>query len=346
MVIVFHWIPQAHHFVLPLGSWGVELFFVLSGFLITKILLEDRLIADKSKTSKLTVIKNFVIRRSLRIFPIYYITLFVVLFFDRADITGLGKNWEYFFGYATNLLYFKTQQFNYPMAHLWSLAVEEQFYLIWPWFILFLPFRFILKFLWIAVIFGIGARIVLSFIFLNSTQVTVDVLTPCCFDSFSIGGLFAYYVVHQKNSTDKIISFLNKAGLVSFVIMIFLLITRNNTFSFLHRTLDSIFFLAVIANAFKGLKGFAGIILNNNIMLYIGKISYGVYIYHLITPWLTKVIFTALLKYETLNIGSHFYFSLEDSGKLFIDLCILILTAVASWSLIEKPINKYKYIFK
>src|SRR4051812_1594936 len=73
MVIVYHWMPKRNEFILPLGGWGVELFFVLSGFLITKILLEDRLSAETQQLNKLVVFKNFVIRRSLRIFPLYYL---------------------------------------------------------------------------------------------------------------------------------------------------------------------------------------------------------------------------------------------------------------------------------
>ena len=181
MVIVFHWVPNSHSFILPLGSWGVEMFFVLSGFLITKILLESRRDAEINFVSKGVVIRNFILRRSLRIFPIYYLSLFAILFFDRANVSGLKDNLLYFFGYASNFLYFNTQNFNYPMAHFWSLAVEEQFYLIWPWFILFLPWRFVKLYLFISILFGIATRVVLSKLFFTN-EVTVEVLTPTCFD--------------------------------------------------------------------------------------------------------------------------------------------------------------------
>ena len=223
MVIVFHWSPNSHHFLLPLGSWGVELFFVLSGFLITKILLDDRISAELNGQKKVGVIKNFLLRRCLRIFPIYYLSLIVILIFDRTNVSGLRDHWLYFVGYASNVFYFKTQHFNYTMAHFWSLAVEEQFYLIWPWFVLFLPWKNVKTFFWVFILVGIGSRIILAQLF-STADVTVDVLTPTCFDGFSIGGLFSWYVVKQRQDLEGIIRKINIAGLAAFIIMMVFLI--------------------------------------------------------------------------------------------------------------------------
>ena len=347
MVIVFHWVPNSHSFILPLGSWGVEMFFVLSGFLITKILLESRRDAEINFVSKGVVIRNFILRRSLRIFPIYYLSLFAILFFDRANVSGLKDNLLYFFGYASNFLYFNTQNFNYPMAHFWSLAVEEQFYLIWPWFILFLPWRFVKLYLFISILFGIASRVVLSKLFFTN-EVTVEVLTPTCFDCFSIGGLFSYFVFIKNGEVNQLIKKINIAGIVSFLVMLIFLWTKFNRFSELHRTVDSIFFLAIIANAYKGYIGWVGKMANNKQMIFLGQISYGLYIYHLITPWLTKVFFAVALK-----LKYNLVFKIVDTynnaaliPKFSIDLIVLILVSTLSWHYVEKPINRYKHLFK
>ncbi len=108
------------------GYYGVDLFFVISGFLITNILL-------KQHGSFTANYKNFIGRRILRIFPIYYLTIFILF------ISNYKPSHDFLF-------YFLTYTYNYAWAaldiplnslsHFWSLAVEEQFYLFWPMLIL------------------------------------------------------------------------------------------------------------------------------------------------------------------------------------------------------------------
>lgn len=345
MVIIFHWSPAGHHFLFPIGSWGVELFFVLSGFLITKILLENRLKAEAVGESKLHVLKNFIARRSLRIFPLYYLALAVILIFDRTNISGLKDDLIYFVGYASNFFFFKEQNFNYPMAHFWSLAVEEQFYLVWPWFILFLPKRFLLTFLIVSVFIGIASRMLLSNI-LTYSQVGVDVLTPTCIDCFAVGGLFSYFVT-VKHNLSTVYLFINKIGIASFVLVSVLLITKNNHFSAFMRTFDSLFCLALIVNAYKGITGFAGSVASSKVLIYLGKISYGLYIYHLLTPWLTVIFLNIISRFKSAVIQNitHGYYHSGFFIKFTLDLLILITVASCSWFFIEKPINRYKYLF-
>ncbi|MBS1598804.1 MAG: acyltransferase [Bacteroidetes bacterium] len=114
------------------GRFGVDLFFVLSGFLITSILLQER---KNSNESKLYVIRNFFVRRILRIFPIYYLFIFFVA---SIHYPFVKDHLIWILSYTSNILVYK-QQLWYPMSHTWSLAVEEQFYLIWPWLIVFVP---------------------------------------------------------------------------------------------------------------------------------------------------------------------------------------------------------------
>ena len=114
--------------ILRPGYLGVGLFFVLSGFLITRILMYNR---DRGVS-----LKSFYIKRSARIFPIYYLTIIAVAFFQPGTYLWFHalylNNIPYFFGSGPN-----------PIGHSWSLAVEEHFYLAWPLIITFVPLRWL-----------------------------------------------------------------------------------------------------------------------------------------------------------------------------------------------------------
>jgi peptidoglycan/LPS O-acetylase OafA/YrhL len=112
------------------GFQGVLLFFVISGFLITGILLNAR----AAEASPWSVLYAFYARRFLRIFPIYYAVLFVALAVGFPSVRD-AIGWH--LAYLSNW-YFAYQGFD-KVSHLWSLAVEEQFYLVWPWLVLLVP---------------------------------------------------------------------------------------------------------------------------------------------------------------------------------------------------------------
>lgn len=111
--------------VLP-GYLGVDIFFVLSGFLITRILLADR--------ARGKPLRSFLLRRMVRIFPIYYLLLLIVAFWRG------GPELPWCFAYLGNF-YFPFHEGGGPLEHTWSLAVEEHFYLVWPVLVYLLPRR-------------------------------------------------------------------------------------------------------------------------------------------------------------------------------------------------------------
>ena len=113
------------------GQYGVSLFFVISGFLITTLLLREQM------TSGTISLKNFYIRRTLRIFPLYYATLFiyialVVLTSHGPERGAFFHNLPWFFTYTNNWFVDKDAGEHVTFAFAWSLATEEQFYLCWP----------------------------------------------------------------------------------------------------------------------------------------------------------------------------------------------------------------------
>ena len=127
------WIMCAHFFPYPFFKFGwisLEVFFVLSGFLITKVILNS--------VERPHYFRNFYARRALRIFPIYYLFLtvfFLVLlvFTKKESYQYLRNNYLYYFVYLQNFLFvFKGLEPENYLSHLWSLAMEEQFYFLWP----------------------------------------------------------------------------------------------------------------------------------------------------------------------------------------------------------------------
>lgn len=159
-VVVFHFFPK----VLPGGFVGVDVFFVISGFLITGII-------DRELASRTFTIRKFYARRARRIFPALLVMLVSVLaagqlFLLHAEFLPLLDSMVAGIAFVSNIFYWQTANYfdgeavTKPLLHLWSLGVEEQFYLVWPLFLLLLPTartsRMVLVGLAIAVSFAVN----------------------------------------------------------------------------------------------------------------------------------------------------------------------------------------------
>jgi peptidoglycan/LPS O-acetylase OafA/YrhL len=170
---------------LPLARLGVQLFFVLSGFLITGILLvaRERVSCGESRTFEL---RQFFARRFLRIFPLYYA---VVIGAALIGIQGFSGPLLWHLTYLTNVYNAMTGQWAGASAHLWTLSVEEQFYLVWPWIILLTPRRWLTVVITMIVAFGPLFRSAL--VILGWSQMALYTLTPSSLDAFGCGALLA-----------------------------------------------------------------------------------------------------------------------------------------------------------
>ncbi len=169
------------------GSRGVDLFFVLSGFLITGILLRSK--------EKPAYFRNFFARRSLRIFPLYFVSLALFLYvipwmvgtseFDRPHDLRL-----YLMTYSTNLYMSWVNEWCFgPMDHFWSLAVEEHFYLVWPFIVLSFSPKGLLRFCIFSLVLIVAIRSVTAVF--AGTDVAVDVFTPFRADALLMGAMLA-----------------------------------------------------------------------------------------------------------------------------------------------------------
>jgi peptidoglycan/LPS O-acetylase OafA/YrhL len=177
-----------------LGAYGVDLFFVLSGFLITGILLDSR--------ASPNYFSNFYARRFLRLFPVYYGYLLVVAMaipaLHRAVRTSMpdyGGGWGWYLAYLSNWKPGRGASDPY-LGHFWSLAVEEQFYLLWPATIFFVPRRMLAHSFLGIVTLAIALRIGMAAhgVWWN----TLYRITPARTDALALGALAALAVRNHR----------------------------------------------------------------------------------------------------------------------------------------------------
>ena len=177
-----------HAFNIPLLWSGVDLFFILSGYLITNILMRDR-----ERLSFGTMIGRFYLRRAERILPAYLIFLVLAFFFLRPDLERL---WVYYVFFLQNIPYAFQMVHTFPLFPLWSLAVEQHFYLFWPVLVYYLPRR------WLAPSM-IGLLVAVPVLRglctpLFATSDAIYCLTPFRIDTMAAGALAALVLPHCK----------------------------------------------------------------------------------------------------------------------------------------------------
>ncbi len=338
-VLIEHWwLPISFDFkywingLIPNGGFGVHLFFVLSGFLITTILLQ----AIKNKEAKkMVIIRNFIIRRALRIFPLYYLTIIFLLFIDYPFKEG---SLPYITLYLSNILIYQTKSF-FEFSYSWSLAVEEQFYLIWPWLIVFIKEKHLKIIFIVSILVGVLTTFYTVIILGNWAG---SFLMFSCMQSFGIGGGYAYL----KNN-DKLKHF-SKLIKISVLVALFFHfywafnpeIANKNSFWFL--TINSIISIwiihLIIHNKSLFIKKY---FLENRVLNKIGQISYGIYLFHVVLHF----VYEKLIKWIFNDAGDIQIILLDWKNSYFIKLFLLFFLALVSYQYFEKPILKLKNRF-
>jgi peptidoglycan/LPS O-acetylase OafA/YrhL len=263
------------------GETGVSFFFVLSGFLITYLLLKE-----KELNGKIDV-KSFYIRRSLRIWPLYYFCVifgFFIFPIFKMHYAGTFHETANPILCSTFLNNFDRIQNGNPHALilgvLWSVGVEEQFYLIWPLLFLFTPKKFYgIVFLGVLII-----STVFRTFFLHRTVIdwhTLGVITD-----MAIGGLGAYLILNNikfKNGIENFPkAFISIIYLLAFVFIIFNYQVFSTTFLFIAKRLimASVFILIILEQNFSHHSLFK--IGNWKMISKLGKYTYGLYCLHAI----------------------------------------------------------------
>jgi len=341
-VLIYHFLPQEFFLNSRLhwGPLGVRLFFVLSGFLITGILLRCRELIDLYNQDIGFTIRRFYIRRFLRLIPVYYLTLLATKLIAFNSISKKTLIWH--LTYTSNI-YFSIYPGDVLTSHFWSLSVEEQFYLLWPLVILLLPRRYLLIAIILTTLTGPFFRILMILAGLTNGN-RENILTFACFDSLGIGALLAFCSQNQdqlKQTKKYICSFCFWVGIPLFVALNWVGIPHidDSIAVFLGVALAplsaSMFFLWLIDRAARGFNGLIGLTLEFPPLVYLGKISYGIYVYHL------------LVHYALAQISTYLGLPLIDlvGIKFIVNTVITIIVAILSWQFLEKPINALKRNF-
>jgi peptidoglycan/LPS O-acetylase OafA/YrhL len=293
LVVFYHNFGFINYFFF--GWLGVDLFFVLSGFLITDILLKT--FGNKN------YLRNFYTRRVLRIFPLYYLSLIIFLLIlprvpDIAiDLSYYTQHQWWLWTYLQNWLYIlKPTDSTNALHHFWSLAVEEQFYLLWPLAILILK-----KPKYLLLLMGVLLLLVMVFRFFIWTFRIEDLAyfnlyTFSRIDGICIGCMLS--LVQRIN-----VGFLKKytpAIVFAMAAMNFIFYFFNRRFHFtfpylaiVGYTTFAMLFALLINEAVTQQTRIINFVFNNGILKFFGKISYGLYIYHwpvylLLSPYLIK----------------------------------------------------------
>ena len=346
-VILSHWFPKGIADKFGSGAIGVDIFFVLSGFLITRILIVERLKyeLEPHACSRLKGIKNFIVRRSLRIFPIYYLLLFLLIIFNKQLPNPVSQDWEWYFFYMQNTLFFINQAWpGGKLSHLWSLAVEEQFYVFWPWLILFVSRKWLLKSIVISFFIGIVSVYWLT-MFKGGTM--AGLVTPSCMHAFAAGGVLAYFHIKKGGDFFHLKYYFLVPALFSFC---YLLLGLNGVLPLFidTRTIVSIIMLGMISAILINPNSILAIhILGNPILVFLGKISYGVYLFHNFIPTLLNSLLHLLNKRNIEILSMTYNSQLNEQSILFyfISFLILLLISLISFYFFESKIQKFKIYF-
>lgn len=262
-----------------LASFGVTMFFALSGFLITYLLL-----VEKQKT-QMIAIRKFYIRRALRIWPLYYFYLIAVIFIIGFEINNY--TWMYFFllpniPFALNASTVVSATLPY-LAHYWSVGVEEQFYAFWPWLI-----RRSKKICRSLVIFAfsfLSLKIILTF--LHAPAIIMTLLHYTRFGCLAMGGIAAYLLIEKDNLFIK--TFQNKISeLTAWGIFGLIAVNKFHLFSIIDHEIVTVATLIIIINQVNNPNRL--ISLENRVLDYFGKISYGLYIYNPLLIYLVSIV--------------------------------------------------------
>ncbi|MBN8822480.1 MULTISPECIES: acyltransferase [unclassified Spirosoma] len=351
LVLFDHWTME--HIELPvgaLGALGVTIFFVLSGFLITRILLSSKDKLSHQPNGGLgKYLKTFYIRRTIRIFPVYYLTLLVLALINEPPVR---QKFAWLALYATNIYIALYHTWMGTVDHLWSLAVEEQVYLFLPLLLFFIPRRYVPITALCMIVGSVGLRYVLHRA--NLPWFIGYVSTPTCLDSFGLGAIMAYGWLYRRDLFNKVFQssiwvWLGLAGFIGVGLLNQWIAVdsprgyHNIMSDVWERLAASIFGFFLIGRAVLGFGGVMKWVLENRVSQYLGRISYGLYLYHnfVFNVYHTQPTHFTVRSWRRITdllpvLNSSYFFQFS----YFVFLTVLLATV--SWYLIEKPINGLK----
>ena len=275
------------------GGLAVTFFFVLSGFLISYLLLKEL-----KQTNKVSI-KKFYTRRILRIWPLYFLLVIIGTLIVPYFLSIINHAYEMPYRFQDVILYyvfFSPFMVNVLFGHhllepLWSIGVEELFYIIWAPLFNFLK-NHILKIILTIIILKVSILSMLHADIFQLSPIIVQVIGLLQFEAMAIGGFVAYLLYHRKKNIESSFIFSRpvEITLISFILLRIVadrfLSEKSLIFEHLFHTpvassiIIMMCFAWLIVNISVNRK--AVIKLNNKLFNFLGDISYGIYMYHLL----------------------------------------------------------------
>lgn len=323
------------------GAMGVDLFFVLSGFLITGILLDTR--------KRPFYFRNFYMRRALRIFPLYYGVLLIGLvlvpaFFDIPELSKTVENQAWLWGYSANIFVSIHGEWEaLPFfSHFWSLAIEEHFYLVWPLVVFFNDGPRLKRIaLWVAC----GALLLrLLMVFWHVNEIAIYSLTPARMDALALGGYMAA-LARDEGGEERLKKLARRVAIIGgafVVVSFFFTLYLPQAQPYFHELRGSAFNALLGSLLIFALAGpaFLQRIFSSRTMRFFGKYSYGLYVFHFLYGYL-------LLRYSTVDVVSRWLGSeaLAILTQAMLATSLAVVIAFLSYNLYEKHFLKLKKYF-
>lgn len=341
LVLVFHFSPQtgplrylSHAF--RLGWTGVDLFFVLSGYLITGILVDT--VGHRS------YYRNFIVRRCLRIFPAYYLSLVIcciLTYYPSApnwgDFWRAGGWW--YVTYLGNVKVFLDA--GWPglalLTPLWSLQVEEQFYLTFPFLVWALERKTLAKVLAISIVAALALRLVIS-LAMPKNMFGVYTLMPCRMDALAMGGLIA---IGQRERPEWLKSpWIGRMTVLAAAAFLAIVLAYQNSdpWPFAMRTFGytalDLMFAGILVMLLNYRLALLLRVCRWKWLVWVGTISYGLYLLHVPGELIGRRLAALVVKIPP-----------AGSAEFFVSIAVTLALAWVSWTVFESRILRLKERF-
>lgn len=331
-VLYTHFFPEDYWLLgIYWGGSGVRLFFVLSGFLITRILLREGSEAGGRPGEAAFLIRRFYVRRYLRLTPVFYATLAVMVALNVPN--ARSTVWWHVF-YLSNFKFAIMDDWQGAVAHFWTLSVEEQFYLLWPPAVIFIPVRLLA---------GLAAALIPGSIAyrycahrMGLGDVALWVLPPNSMDALLLGAVTAIGAGKWAlNSSQTWTRCAALGGLIIGTVG-----SYTNIFGpLMEASIPTAFAVSwawVVLCASEGNAGIPGRLLEHPLLVYLGKTSYGTYVVHMLVWHLVAFVWAPALSLS------------KEDPRVIIGLALAAISlsiglASISWRLLETPINHYRH---
>jgi peptidoglycan/LPS O-acetylase OafA/YrhL len=332
------------HFLMH-GHLGVDFFFVLSGFLISYLLFKEIGSTGKIKVS------YFYLRRAFRILPVYFIVIVIGFFIVPAisfvtyqahlinfPVAAGVERLPWYLLFVSNFDLILTGQISMIVAGLWSISVEEQFYLVWPWILNYFKGKKIVMVFYVILIISFFYRCYYGY-----DQSTINFSTFSVMSDLCVGALLSYYTLHSPAFKRAFIS-IKRWQIVAVYLAGFSLFPLRGFAHYYGETIFRLYlpFESLIFSAF-----FSFIILEQNFsenslfklgrsrsLTYLGKISYGLYCYHMIA----MLFCVSGFLYFNISVNTAFHFVI----LIVLSLLTTIGLAFISFVVLEKRLINFK----